>query len=82
MRRDAQGWLHGYIMCDTPEGREAWVARLRKLGYNYFLRYHDLRSRFALSFAYVQPAPDSHLAQRWNPSRGLFKNPGYDLINL
>jgi hypothetical protein len=35
-------------MCESLLGQQGWIDRLRKRGYNYFVPYHDTRSRYAL----------------------------------
>ncbi len=56
--------IHVYVMAETQAGREAWLRRLLKAGCNYFVSYHDTRSRFALmassGCAWVRPGTYYH----------------------
>ncbi len=83
INRDEDGKIKcGTICCDTPEGNAAWRERLKKLGFNYFVSFHEVRSRWALMFSKAD-VPNTTTPVRYrNDYPNLYKNPGYDLVNM
>lgn len=81
IRRENGELKCGTICCDTPEGNAAWRKRLEKLGFNYFVSFHEKRSRWALMFSKSTVVPSNPIRiQRNYPN--LYRNPGYDLVNM
>lgn len=49
---DTDGRKCGIIICTSPEAREGWVQRLRKVGCNYFVFFRDVRGP-AIQYGYA-----------------------------
>lgn len=52
---------HGYRGYDSAADRDRAIAMLRKEGNNYFVRYVDVKSRYALCFSWASWVGEGHI---------------------
>lgn len=57
-KRDDSGKLiAGNMFCTSALAQQKWIKRLRSLGFNYIMDYHDTQSRWSLMFFRDNPTP-------------------------